>query len=129
MLGLATGTPCQVSLAPRSRVDQNVSFAPIGAVPAELPMSAVHGASTPAMTCRCWPVFRGPPLTNAGDRDALRATRRPWPRAPCVLAGIAGWRRLPTERSSASRHRRPPARELDDLFVDPDAMRTGWRGD
>jgi ribosomal protein S18 acetylase RimI-like enzyme len=73
-------------------------------------------------------IFREASLSNAGDRDALLAH----PEALTLSVDLAGGRtRVATDRDgnilgfATTRHTGPGVLELDDLFVDPTAMRTG----
>ena len=74
-------------------------------------------------------IFRAASLSNAGDRDALLAHPEALILSAEVLAG--GRTRVATDADGTVvgfAGTRPTGRgvlELDDLFVDPDAMRTG----
>ncbi len=74
-------------------------------------------------------IFRAASLTNAGDRDTLLAHPEALTLSADLLTG--GRTRVATVADgtvvgfAGTRPTDPGALELDDLFVDPDAMRTG----
>jgi GNAT superfamily N-acetyltransferase len=74
-------------------------------------------------------IFRAASLSNAGDRDSLLAHPEALILSADLLAG--GRTRVATDADgtvvgfAGTRPTGPGVLELDDLFVDPDAMRTG----